>query len=198
MTNEIVEKLRVEIGVGITKESQVVYILVGVRKLIEQIGNRNEFARLKFYCDWALHAKMSGQPAQDILQILDSIYKCMAKNEPVPENSKAMRLIRFDILKEDLSVLLRKFNLEDFTENTNTWVVFVYLFARVVQDCPLIIRPDLQTDIQKIVIQVETAKDTIDDDLPYKVNWKFKAKGDLPPALYFILNTYSVASVGRV
>lgn len=187
-----------EIEAGIVKESQVVYLLAGVRKMIEQSGNRGELGRLKFYCDWALHSRLSGPPAQDVVRILESIYKCMVNNERAQEYSEAMRLMKFDLLKEDLSMFLNKFGLDDLTKNTNAWVAFIYLYSRVVEDCPLAIPQNVQTDIQKIVIGLENGKNLIDDHLPFKVKWQFRATGNLPPAEYFILNSYSIAKVGRL
>lgn len=198
MQIDITRKLKSEIESGITKETQVVYILTGIRKILEQSEYPKEFGRLKFYCDWALHSRLSGPPAQKVVQILGLIYKCMAKGVSVPDHSEAMRLIKFELLKEELSTFLQKFDLKDFTQGINDWVVFIYLFSRVVEDCPLLMLSHVPFDIVKIVIQLETAKDLIDDHLPYQVNWQFEAKADLPPARYFIVNTYSVAKVGRL
>jgi hypothetical protein len=198
MQKDITQKLRTEIESGINKETQVVYLLAGIRKILEQLEDSSEFGRLKFYCDWVLHSKLSGPPAQDVVQILEFIYQCMAKGERAPEYSEAMLLIQFDLLKKELSTFLQKFNLTDFTQNTNAWVVFIYLYARVVEDCPLVMGPKVPTGIEKIVIRLDTAKDLIDDHQPYQVNWQFEARRSLPPALYFIINTYSVAKIGRL
>ncbi len=194
----ITQKLSAEIESGIVKETQVVYILASVRKILEQLEETEEFGRLKFYCDWALHSRLSGPPAQEVVRILELIYKCMVAGGRAPDHSEAMRLIKFDLLKEELSTFLRKFGLKDLTQSTNAWVVFIYLYSRVVDDCPLVIPSQVPSDIVKIAIHLETAKDLIDDHLPYQVNWQFEAKGDLPPARYFIINSYSVVEIGRL
>ena len=198
MKKDITQKLSAEIESGIIKETQVVYLLAGVRKILEQLEEPTEFGRLKFYCDWALHSRLSRKPAQEVMQILEFIYKCMAKDERAPDHSEAMLLITFDLLKKELSAFLQKFGLRDFTQSTNAWVVFIYLYSRAVEDCPLVFRGNVPIDIEKIVIHLETAENLIDDHLPYRVNWQFEAKGDLPPARYFILNSYSVAEIGRL
>ena len=198
MKTEIARKINAEIVKGITKETQVVYILAGVRKIIEQLDEPVEFARLKFYCDWALHSKMTKRPAQEVVRILDFIYQCMRKGKRAPAHSEASLLIKFDLLKLELSTFLRKFDLRDFTEGTNMWVIFIYLYSRVVEDCPLVMPINVDIDIERIVIKLETANELIEDHLPYKVNWKFVAKGNLLPGEYFILNSYSVAETGRL
>lgn len=198
MQKDIIQKLSTEIECGITKETQVVYILACVRKILEQLEEPKEFSRLKFYADWTLHSRLSGPPAHEVARILEFIYKCMTNGERAPDHSEAMRLIKFDLLKEELSAFLQKFGLRDFTQRTNAWVVFMYLYSRVVEDCPLVIPSYVQIDIEKIVIHLKTAEDLIDDHLPYQVNWQFESKGGLPPARYFIVNSYSVAKIGRL
>jgi len=64
----ILEKLRRELQVGITSESQVVYILVEIRKAIEQAGEQMKYCALDFYCSWALHTKMDRAGAVKILK----------------------------------------------------------------------------------------------------------------------------------
>ncbi|MCB0413376.1 MAG: hypothetical protein KDD50_03525 [Bdellovibrionales bacterium] len=198
MKKDLTRKLNVEIDLGITKETQVVYLLAGIRKILEQSEDSMNFGHLKFYCDWVLHSRLTGPPARKVVQILEDIYKCMKKNERVPDQTDAMLLIQFELLKQELSAFLQKFDLKDFTQSTNAWVVFIYLYSRVVQDCPLEMPSNVPFDIKKIVVRLETAKDLIDDHLPYKVNWNFEAKVDLPPAQYYILNSYSVAEIGRL
>lgn len=198
MQSAIQEKIQLELNAGITKESQVVYILAGIRKILEQLEDITEFEHLKFYCDWALHHKLSGPPAQKVMRILEFIYNCMAKGERAPTDSEATHLIRFELLKNELSGFLQKFDIKNFTQSANTWVVFIYLYCRVVEDCPLVMRSNTPMNIQKIVISLDTAEDLIEDHQPYQVNWQFEAKEGLAPARYFIINSYSVAQIGRL
>lgn len=59
-TRDIISKLTRELDTGITSEVQVVYLLAGVRKLIERDGVREQFSDLNFHCDWTLHSKLEG------------------------------------------------------------------------------------------------------------------------------------------
>ena len=72
MTSEIIRKLGREIRKGITTEAQVVYLIVGIRKLLEQQRVGMQYEYLKFYCDWALHSKLEGRTAQKILEPFDA------------------------------------------------------------------------------------------------------------------------------
>lgn len=58
MQNDIVSKLATHLQKTSFEEADVVYILSRVRKLLETNGNHNKYRKLKFYCDWALHAEI--------------------------------------------------------------------------------------------------------------------------------------------
>lgn len=58
MRNNIKDKLQLELGREIKEEAQVVYILSRVRKILEIDKNNDKYRKLKFYCDWALHAEI--------------------------------------------------------------------------------------------------------------------------------------------
>src|SRR5260370_1442382 len=55
---EIIRKLSEELDKGITTEVQVVYVLAGVRKVIERDKVEGQYADLRFHCDWVLHSSM--------------------------------------------------------------------------------------------------------------------------------------------
>src|SRR5437763_7300734 len=52
MTSDILKKLKKELVTGITTEAQVVYLLAGVRKLLELQQAKRQYEHLKFHCDW--------------------------------------------------------------------------------------------------------------------------------------------------
>lgn len=60
MMDDIKEKLASELTKPILEESQVVYILSRVRKILEKDESKNQgkYKKLKFYCDWALHSEI--------------------------------------------------------------------------------------------------------------------------------------------
>jgi len=60
MKDEITDKLKSSLSKPITEESQVVYILSRIRKILEMDKDKNQskYQKLKFYCDWALHAEI--------------------------------------------------------------------------------------------------------------------------------------------
>ena len=198
MQNDILAKLRGEIESGITRESQVVYILAGIRKLLEQLDDPEEFDHLKFYCDWALHSKLKGNPAQKILGILEPVYACLLKGEEIPDTSDGCKLSKMEFLQEELSIFLNRFDIKDFSKHGNDWVMFIFLFSRVVEDCPLVIRADNPSKIKNVVVRVQKAAEPIDDHQMYKVNWDFEGQDGLPAGRFFILNSYSITPRGQI
>jgi hypothetical protein len=72
MTKDIVRKLTNVLNAGLISEVQVVYLLVGVSKMIERERIDNQYAALNFYCDWALRAGIDGLPADTLLRRFDA------------------------------------------------------------------------------------------------------------------------------
>jgi len=70
----ITEKLKNEISKGIKTEPQAVYLLTEARKLIECDQSKDQYPDLKFHCDWALHSKLDGRAAQEILLKFDAAH----------------------------------------------------------------------------------------------------------------------------
>lgn len=58
MRNHIHTKLQIELNRKIDQETQVVYILSRIRKMLEIDGKERNYKKLKFFCDWALHAQI--------------------------------------------------------------------------------------------------------------------------------------------
>lgn len=191
MKSDIQEKLQREIDAGISKESQVVYFLAGVRKMLEQDGDPPKFAYLKFHCDWALHAKLRGTPAQNVLKILDPTYSALLKRESIPDWSDASKLSKMELFEEQLSQFLSEQSLTDFTKVLNHWVRFIFNYSRVIEDCPLEIRSDNPIGIKSVVVRVSESAKLIEDHKVFRIDWNFEGK-DTPSATYFIINSYSV------
>lgn len=58
MKNDIKKKLALELSEDISKESQVIYILSCIRKILEIDQNQSNYIKLKSFCDWALHSRL--------------------------------------------------------------------------------------------------------------------------------------------
>jgi hypothetical protein len=71
MTKDIIRKLEAELYAGIATEAQVLYLMSGLRKLLEQQQAKRQYEYLTFHCDWVLHPKLQGTTAQKILGQFD-------------------------------------------------------------------------------------------------------------------------------
>jgi len=91
-THDIIWKLTQELNGGITSEPQVVYLLAGIRKLMEHDQIEDKFVNLKFHCDWTLHSRLSGEAEHQILRLFDAAYPVL----------KGMKNKLQDELPEDL------------------------------------------------------------------------------------------------
>lgn len=141
MKEEIAAKLERELGSEIESERQVIYILVETRKLLERQNTLDTYRALKLYSDWAVHPKLRGPDAQNILKHFDAyeveFQKSGAtvaefKHEPLHE---FMSLTRFRTeLMESLSthgVDTEPLVVDQF------WQSFIQNYCAVIQDCPL-------------------------------------------------------------
>jgi hypothetical protein len=71
---DIIRKLEAEVGRGITTQAQALYLMAGIRKLLEQQQAKKQYEYLTFHCDWALHSKLGGPTAQKILKLFDAAH----------------------------------------------------------------------------------------------------------------------------
>lgn len=194
MRDDIISKLRSEIRSGIATEIQVVYMMAGIRKILEQSGSSDNFGRLKFYCDWVLHHKLKKRPAGEVVQRLECIYQFILNGiNEVPEESEAGNFIRFKELKEDLRSFLENYRLENFTSDSNNWLRFVFLYCRVVEDCSLQLTFAEPINVEQIVLKVDSYEQ-IDGHIPFKIKWNFHVREGCVPAVYHILNSYEVVA----
>lgn len=78
-TRDIIGKMTRELDGGIETEAQVVYLLAGVRKLIERDKAKEQYPDLKFHCDWALHSSLEGTAAKEVLRKFDAAHALLRR-----------------------------------------------------------------------------------------------------------------------
>lgn len=54
----IIAKLETLLAKGITNEPEALYLIVEIRKLLEQQQAKKHYEYLTFHCDWAVHATL--------------------------------------------------------------------------------------------------------------------------------------------
>ncbi|KAA6457553.1 hypothetical protein DYQ86_22250 [Acidobacteria bacterium AB60] len=141
MQGDIVGKLNRELHEPIRQERQVVYFLVEARKLLEQqdvLGNFNDF---KLCSDWAVHPKLRGPAAQQILAYFNAFEVEHVKSgvtlhefQPKPlKDFLSLTSFRAEMMAglEPYGVEVGRIATDDF------WKPFVQCYMSVIQDCPL-------------------------------------------------------------
>ena len=116
MTDEIIRKLKTLLDQGICSEAEVVYLLVGIRKLLERDGRlKRTYPKLKFYCDWVLHPELDRKDAREIL-----------------ESKSIKQILEMNVFRDALSDFLAA-KLDAQVE----WQDFLRLYVRIISDIPL-------------------------------------------------------------
>src|SRR5262249_27565755 len=155
-----------ELNKGITTEPQVVYLLAGIRKLIERDGIGNKYAALKFHSDWALHSKLEGRAAKAVLNLFDEAQPLLKEGTrlhelPEPIRGEIGRIYQMKYFREELTEFLQAYRLPALT--WDGWTYFLHLYVQVIEDIPLLVQdtPTAPQNISRITVHFEAAKETI-------------------------------------
>jgi hypothetical protein len=141
MRGDIVEKLNRKLNEPIREEQQVVYILVEARKLLEQQGTLENFTGFKLCSDWAVHPKLRGPAAQQILGYFNAYEIERAKSDVTLHAFQPEPLQDFLSLKsfrDEMMAGLSACDVEVGRIATDEfWQPFVQCYMGVIRDCPL-------------------------------------------------------------
>jgi hypothetical protein len=214
MTPAILRKLSAELEAGITSEVQVIYLLAGIRKLIERDNVDDQYPNLKFHCDWALHSSMDRAAAKAVLKQFDAAHallrgKVELRDLAAPLRSEIERISQMRSFEKELIKFLDAYGLPPLTRHRNDgWVRFLHLYTKVIEDIPLIVTvpaakrksKPLSTDsgprhISQVTVNVEEARETIKhehgEELLFKVTWSIHDKNGQSGSI-FVLNSFSL------
>ena len=210
-TPAIIRKLTKELDASITTEVQVVYLLAGVRKLIERDKVKDHYPDLKFHCDWALHSSLEGTAAKAILRQFDTAHPLLRRGielHKLPSELRAEieRISKMESFEKELAEFLVAYDLPPLTKNRpDGWPYFLHLYARVVEDIPLMVslpaagkkkktKPGAPKHISHITVHFEQAKETLKhpqgEEVLFKVTWRIHDKSGKPGTI-FVINSFS-------
>jgi hypothetical protein len=183
----ICEKIQQTINEGITQESQVVYLLTCIRKVLEQEESNNAPDPIKFYCDWALHTKLEGPPAQKVLSYFNSAHTALQRDEKTLPN-EVQDISKFTGLVLGIKKFLQNHSITLFEYSSSDWAKFIFLYASIIEDCPLVIKSKniQQANIKKVTVSVEFADEVESGQQYYKVRWVITDSADQDAELYII------------
>jgi hypothetical protein len=153
MWSAIVDKLNAHMECSAQSESDVVYALVQIRKLLELTGQKEQYDKLVFMCDWAVHAKMSGKTAKNIVQTLDErmVGIPLQNLDALDPDGKASEVLSLRMSHSELLQFCKGNELRtEWFDTTERWGHFLWLYARIIQDCPLEIGTTQGTSPKKL------------------------------------------------
>ena len=134
------DKLLPKLTQVIRNESQVLYIMSRLRKLLEHSNTQQDFPLVNFYCNWVLHTKLDlSNAADDIVRVLDDLHKNL--NMGTKESLAKADLLSFSSLRLQLKECLANFALPATICDSNVrFKGFVRNLGELIQDTPLYIQ----------------------------------------------------------
>jgi hypothetical protein len=159
MMDAIKQKLARAFAGVLDTEMQVVYVLVEIRKYLEQNTElRNRHPALNFYCCWAVHSEAGGHGADRILERFDRLYPLMKSGLSAKQREEIFRTLTLGKLKEELIDFLDTVGIQSSIKTSPAhWLRFLRAYASITEDCPFVLSTNSSVTLRHIDnIQVET------------------------------------------
>jgi hypothetical protein len=198
---QIIGKLGTLLERGIATEAEAVYFMAAIRKLLEQQQAKKQYEYLTFHCDWALHSTLKGTTAQKILTEFDAasihLRTGIHLHELPPRLEREIdRISKMKAFEQELNDFLQINGLPGLNDNrADGWIHFHHLYARIVEDCPLVITAmNNEASIASVTLHVELAKQIVEGEQFFKVSWEILDKKGQRGDIY-IINSFSLNPV---
>jgi len=181
MKDDIINKLNQEFAERITSERQVVYILVEIRKLLEQQNTLQSFRALRLCSNWAVHPKLNHSDAQLILGYFDAYELEFRKSGISMADFRLEPLHNFASYEGFRAELVQALAPQGVNvgmlQNDDYWQSFIQHYAAVIQDCPLEAKEN-NTQLVSHVLCRAWPKEHADAIYPGKrvIQWNWKLK----------------------
>ncbi len=195
---QIIGKLEVQLAKGITTEAEALYLMVAVRKLLEHQQAKEKYKYLTFHCDWALHSKLEGTTAQEILKQFDAANIHLKKGVELHDLPGGLRIeidriSKMKYFEDQLEAFLTSNGLPTLeTARSDGWIHFAHLYAKIVEDCPLVMTAKNTTaSVVSVTLNIDMAKAPERDggDMWFKVRWTILDKNGQSGEI-FVLNSF--------
>jgi len=207
----IIAKLKTLLAKGITSEAEALYLIVEIRKLLEQQQAKKQYEYLTFYCDWALHAALEGTTAQKILKQFEAAALHLKTGIELHQLPRSLRteiegisMMRY--FEKECEAFLESNALSSLeTTRSDGWIHFVHLYGKIVEDCPLVMTAkNKSASISSVTLKLELAKlpqqlaeiERLEGEVSFKVRWIIEDKSGASGEI-FILNSFSANPEGR-
>jgi hypothetical protein len=198
--HEIIWKLNELLTGGIDSESEAMYFVVELRKVLEHQGKKSAYQYLTFHCDWAVHAKLQGPTAQSILRHFDAAnthFKSGVElhDLPLPLRREVEGISKMRYFEKELEGFSKDNGLPPLHHTRpDGWPNFLHHYVKIVENCPLVMSAkDSGASIASVTLKTELARKRIHGETFYKVTWVVKDKSGETGEVY-VINSFSARS----
>jgi hypothetical protein len=195
----IITKLERHLDQGIRNEAEAVYLMVEIRKLLEQQDAKKRYEYLTFHCDWALHAKLTGSTAQRILKLFDAAnvhLKTGVELEHLPDllRMEIERISKMHYFERELESFLKANGLPTLrSTRADGWIHFLHLYTKIVEDSPLgMTSKNSSATIASVTLQVDLAKTAKFGEVWFQVRWVIQDKNGRTGQIASLLESRSL------
>jgi hypothetical protein len=158
--DNIILKLRDELARPIKRESQVLYLMAEIRKVVEHEQESDEpaFEILEFFCNWALHVTIARKSSAEKIRLFLKAFD-MKEGMELAEWYKSeffQSIMHLEVLRRELERFLHEHGLPcDIVHNYQMWSGFIYLYTAIVAEVPLKYAKDdlTPTEVEELTIQ---------------------------------------------
>jgi hypothetical protein len=179
---------------------QVVYLLAGIRKLIERDEVKDQYPDLNFHCDWALHSHLDRSAAKAVLLKFDAAHAILRDKQielrdlPATLRREILRISETKSFKDELSSFLEAYDLPALTKTRlDGWPYFLHLYCRVIEDIPLVVKDTSANgpqNISQVVVHVDAANQDLEGETLFQVRWTLHDKNGQSGEI-FIINSFT-------
>lgn len=141
MRDELIHKLTDALSLAIESETQVVYILVEMRKLLDGDLQGSAFPTFRLMCNWAMHAELTNKSVQDNLVFIEGILGPWLEDKAVPtsEQEKAAVVLSLVSAREEFLDIIRDKEINTLIPHVflpEWWSTFLKQYVGLTRDCP--------------------------------------------------------------
>jgi hypothetical protein len=191
MEDEIVRKLRKALSDDFQKDSDVLYVMVQVRKLLEldRMDKAPEYETLNFYCDWVTHPVMDRSAAKRMLLLFEGqnevdLEKFKSRTErearlSYETSQHQLNFLSFNTLNEQLNNYLKQKDVGVI--DGNRWPSFEKILLGILIDTPL---RSNQGDIEEFSYTSEPFIQDPPGGIHYKIQFRTGNRKNLHGTLF--------------
>lgn len=140
----------------LTEESEVVFIMVQIRKILD--CGKNPYRTLRFYSNWVLHKELSKEATVKLL--IDTLGSGIDSKKDGRENARNLiasssGFFMFNTFKNELKDFINEYSLPVNVLSNANWRNFRKLLLEIVKDCPVYFVP---TEISSLRVTKDDAR----------------------------------------